>query len=76
MARVAVVGVPSERWGEEVVAFVVGEAGGLDAHLRERLSAHKVPKRVLVVDELPVSDTGKVRRADLVEMATAEEATT
>jgi len=76
VARAAVVGVPSERWGEEVVAFVVGEAGGLDAHLRERLSAHKVPKRVLVVDDLPVSDTGKVRRADLVEMATAEEATT
>jgi malonyl-CoA/methylmalonyl-CoA synthetase len=77
VARAAVVGVPSERWGEQVVAFVVPETGGevdrdaLIGHVRERLSAHKCPKQVFAVDALPVGDTGKVRRAELVESAEA-----
>ncbi|HYM58909.1 MAG TPA: class I adenylate-forming enzyme family protein [Solirubrobacteraceae bacterium] len=71
--RVAVAGVPSERWGEEVVAFVVA-AGALDAEAlialcRERLSAHKCPKRVVVLDEIPVNRMGKVRRDALAAMA-------
>jgi malonyl-CoA/methylmalonyl-CoA synthetase len=73
VAQVAVAGVPSERWGEEVVAFVVA-AGDLDAdaliaHARERLSAYKCPKRVVALDELPVNRMGKVRRDALAEMA-------
>jgi malonyl-CoA/methylmalonyl-CoA synthetase len=73
VARVAVAGVPSERWGEEVVAFVVAD-GELDAerliaHCRERLSAFKCPKRVVALDELPVNRMGKVRRDALVAMA-------
>ena len=63
---------PSERWGEEVVAFVV-PSGDLDgdaliAHCRERLSAYKCPKRVVALDELPVNRMGKVRRDALAEM--------
>jgi malonyl-CoA/methylmalonyl-CoA synthetase len=73
VAGVAVAGVPSERWGEEVVAFVVpaGEldADGLIAHCRERLSAYKCPKRVVALDELPVNRMGKVRRDALADMA-------
>jgi acyl-CoA synthetase (AMP-forming)/AMP-acid ligase II len=77
VARVAVAGVPSERWGEEVVAFVV-PAGALDAdallaHCRERLSAYKCPKRVVATDELPVDRMGKVRRDALAELAGARE---
>jgi malonyl-CoA/methylmalonyl-CoA synthetase len=73
VAAVAVAGVPSERWGEEVVAFVV-PAGDLDAdeliaHCRERLSAYKCPKRVVALDELPVNRMGKVRRDALADMA-------
>jgi malonyl-CoA/methylmalonyl-CoA synthetase len=73
VARVAVAGVPSERWGEEVVAFVV-PAGELDAdaliaHCRERLSAYKCPKRVVALEELPVNRMGKVQRDALAEMA-------
>jgi acyl-CoA synthetase (AMP-forming)/AMP-acid ligase II len=70
-----VVGVPSERWGEQVVAFVVRDEGGevdedaLITHVRERLSAHKCPKRVFAIEALPVGETGKVRRAELVELA-------
>jgi malonyl-CoA/methylmalonyl-CoA synthetase len=71
----AVVGVPSSRWGEEVVAFVVARAGAspdpeeLIAHCRERLSGFKCPKRVLVVDGLPTNEMGKVRRDELSRMA-------
>ena len=72
--QAAVVGRPSERWGEEVVAFVVPDGDGPDtdallAHARERLSAYKCPKQVLFLDALPAGSTGKVRRAELVELA-------
>jgi malonyl-CoA/methylmalonyl-CoA synthetase len=73
VGQVAVAGVPSERWGEEVVAFVVPaaelDADALIAHCRERLSAYKCPKRVVALDELPVNRMGKVRRDALAEMA-------
>jgi malonyl-CoA/methylmalonyl-CoA synthetase len=71
----AIAGVPSERWGEEVVAFVVPTPGGridsesLIAHCRERLSAYKCPKRVTAIDELPVNEMGKVRRDRLAVLA-------
>jgi malonyl-CoA/methylmalonyl-CoA synthetase len=76
--RVAVAGVPSERWGEEVVAFVVA-AGDLDAdaliaHCRERLSPYKCPKRVVALSELPVDRMGKIRRDALAGLAGGEEA--
>jgi malonyl-CoA/methylmalonyl-CoA synthetase len=79
VGRVAVAGVPSERWGEEVVAFVVPEGDdGLDgetliAHCRERLSAYKCPKRVVPTEELPVDRMGKVRRDALAKLAGARE---
>jgi malonyl-CoA/methylmalonyl-CoA synthetase len=71
----AVVGVHSERWGEEVVAFVVStgdggvDEGDLSAHARENLSAYKCPKRFFVVDELPRNEMGKVLKDELVRMA-------
>jgi malonyl-CoA/methylmalonyl-CoA synthetase len=75
---VAVVGIPSERWGEEVVAFVVpaGEGGvdegDLSAHARESLSAYKCPKRFFVVDDLPRNEMGKVLKDELVSRAVEE----
>ena len=74
----AVVGIPSERWGEEVVAFVVpaGEdgvdEGDLSAHARENLSAYKCPKRFFVVDDLPRNEMGKVLKDELVKKAGEE----
>ena len=73
---VAVVGVSSERWGEEVVAFVVPEqdcpveSKELEAYAREQLSSYKVPKRFLEVDEFPRNEMGKVLRDELIELAT------
>ena len=68
VADAAVVGLPSERNGEEVVAVVVPEAGqtvdaeALRAFARERLTPYKVPRQVLVAEELPKSLIGKVLR--------------
>jgi malonyl-CoA/methylmalonyl-CoA synthetase len=76
--KAAVVGVPSERWGEEVVAFVVSTQGHkvddeeLSAHARQHLSAYKCPKRFFAIDELPRNQMGKVLRDELVQITHEE----
>ena len=67
VADVAVVGSPSQEWGEDIVAFVVttGEApdaSAIQAHVRERLRSSKVPARVEFRAELPYNETGKLLR--------------
>ncbi|WP_243696863.1 long-chain-fatty-acid--CoA ligase [Labedella endophytica] len=68
IADAAVVGLPSAHSGEEVVAAVVLEKGAefsaddARASLRTSLTPYKVPKRIVVVDELPTSLIGKVQR--------------
>ena len=67
----AVVGVPDDDHGEEVVALVVpAQQGGLDpeavkAFARERLAAYKYPRHVFVVTELPKGPTGKISKRDI-----------
>ena len=63
----AVFGVPDPRWGQRVCAAVVGnvEAAALDAWARQRLAPAKRPKRYVLVDDLPRTTTGKVRRLEL-----------
>ena len=64
----AVVGLPSDRSGEEVVAAIVLTPGrGVDVEAvrefaRGILTPYKVPRRIFVVDELPKSLIGKVLR--------------
>ncbi len=74
VADVAVVGVPSERWGETPVAFVVGHI--TEAQLREwansRLGKMQRLAAVKRVDELPRSPIGKVLKRDLRERWTTE----
>ena len=62
-----VFGTDDERWGRRVCAAVVGDldAGAVHEWLAERVAPYKRPKQVLVVDEIPVSATGKVRRSHL-----------
>ncbi len=71
---VAVVGVPSSRWGEEVTAFVVSTDGfdpeDLRRWTRRSLSGYKVPKQFHATDEIPRNPTGKILRTELVERAT------
>jgi acyl-coenzyme A synthetase/AMP-(fatty) acid ligase len=62
-----VVGIEDPEWGRAVTAFVVADAteAELIAHCRARLASFKVPKRVLLLDELPRTASGKVMRAAL-----------
>ncbi len=71
IADAAVVGVPHVRLGEVPRAFVVPAPGAhltvemVVAHCRANLAAHKVPRQVEFVDELPRSGVGKVLRRRL-----------
>jgi long-chain acyl-CoA synthetase len=73
VAEVAVIGVPSKRWGEEVKAVIVPKAGRVPEEAdvirwaRERLAAFKVPKSIDLVDALPRNATGKVLKRELRE---------
>ena len=67
----AVIGVPDERWGEVPWAVVTLRPGAsieledVWAHLTGRLARYKHPKHLIVVDALPRTATGKVRKAEL-----------
>ncbi|MFJ2087437.1 long-chain fatty acid--CoA ligase [Micromonospora chokoriensis] len=67
----AVIGVPDERWGEVPWAILtVREGASVDtdtvrACLDGRIARYKLPKNVVIVDELPRTASGKVRKADL-----------
>lgn len=73
----AVVGVPDERWGEAVHAFVTVSPGAsvlemeLKALCRERLTAYKRPKVIRIVPDLPRTGIGKVARRLVREQAIA-----
>jgi long-chain acyl-CoA synthetase len=69
----AVVGVPDEKRGETVKAYVSIKAGAqatpdeLIAHCKERMAAYKYPRQVEIIDELPKTVTGKILRRELRE---------
>lgn len=76
VAQVAVVAYPDERLGEKACAVVVPKPGetptleSITSLLRERdISAQKLPEKLLVVDELPMTATGKVQKFLLRAMA-------
>jgi len=71
VARVAVIGVPDARWGENVCAVVVPvdrdafDVEAVAAHVRSQLAGFKVPRHWWLVDALPVNAAGKVTKAEL-----------
>lgn len=73
VADVAVIGVPSEKWGEEVRAIIVLREGAqpdpdsIIAWARERIAGYKCPKSVDFIEALPRNPSGKILRKDLRE---------
>ena len=78
IADVAVIGVADERWGEVGHAIVVVEPGHdvtldeLEAFCHGRLARFKVPRAVVIVDELPRTATGKLQKHLLRERASSD----
>jgi fatty-acyl-CoA synthase len=68
VAEVAVVGLPDDKWGETVGAFVRPAAGRsvnkqeLFAYLREHLAPHKTPKQWFQVEQFPLTGSGKIQK--------------
>ena len=72
VAEVAVVGVVDDDLGQRVVAYVVLDGGGssaivgqLDEFVRSRLTSHKCPREIRIVDALPRNAMGKVLKSQL-----------
>jgi fatty-acyl-CoA synthase len=75
---VQVIGVPDERYGEELMAWVIPRRGasvteeGVREFCRGRVAHFKVPRYVKVVDAFPMTVTGKVQKFKMREAAIAE----
>ena len=73
VADVAVIGVPSEKWGEEVKALIVPKEGenpseaDIIAWTKERIAGYKCPKSVEQIEVMPRNPSGKILRKDLRE---------
>ncbi len=73
VADVAVIGLPDDKWGETVAAFVRPAAGrrvdktALFGYLREHLAPHKTPSRWFEIDEFPLTGSGKIQKFKLRE---------
>ncbi|MEF8777632.1 MAG: AMP-binding protein [Natronomonas sp.] len=73
VAEVAVIGLPHERWGEAVTAFVIptpgadADADEIREFAKERLAGFEAPKSVELVEELPKTTTGKIQKFEVKE---------
>jgi fatty-acyl-CoA synthase len=72
---VQVVGVPDERYGEELAAFVIARTPGtfepeaVREFCRGKIAHYKIPRYVIPVDEFPMTVTGKIQKFKLREQA-------
>ena len=69
VTEAAVLGLASETMGEDITAFVVGEdtltGAELLEHCRKQLAPYKVPRQVLVIDDMPKTNFGKLDKKTL-----------
>ena len=73
VVEVAAIGVDDDDYGKRLRAFVVLRDGkdasedDLKGHVKENLARFKVPREIVVLDELPRNATGKVLKRELAE---------
>jgi fatty-acyl-CoA synthase len=76
VADVQVIGVPDTKYGEEICAWVRLREGhelslaDLEAFCRGKIAHYKVPRYLEIVDEFPMTVTGKVRKVEMREIST------
>ena len=74
--QVAVFGVPDEKLGEQVAAWIklhegaAGDPETFRAYARERIAHFKVPKHIWIVDEFPMTVTGKIQKYRMRDIST------
>ncbi len=75
---VAVVGVPSEKYGEEVFAFIQLKEGvtatedEIKEFCKDKIARYKIPKYIKFIDKFPMTGSGKIQKFKLREMAKKE----
>jgi fatty-acyl-CoA synthase len=78
VSAASVVGVPSERYGEEVVAWVSlkpgasCDAAALDAYCRGKIATYKIPRHWKFVEAFPSTVTGKIQKYRMREISVEE----
>jgi fatty-acyl-CoA synthase len=78
VSDVQVIGVPSEKYGEEVMAWVKLREGGsatgeeLSAFCKNRIATYKIPRYWKFVEEYPMTVTGKIQKYKMREVAVEE----
>ncbi len=74
LSLAAVIGIPDEEYGEEVVAYVIPKVGkivearAIIAWAKENMAAYKYPRHVEIVAEFPLGPSGKILKRELREM--------
>lgn len=71
VAASAVIGLPDDKWGERVTAFIIPQPNAemteemVTGHCRALIAGYKVPRQIIFVDQLPMTPTGKIQKAKI-----------
>ncbi len=75
VAEVAVVGLPDEEWGHLIVAAIIPVQGvhiptedGFCEWAKQRVAGYQIPRRIVIVDDLPRNPLGKVMKPELIKI--------
>lgn len=75
--EVAVLGLPDQKWGEIVTAFIVKKSSStfteedMLAYCKTKVGSYKIPKRIFIVEQLPKTHVGKIDKKTLIDIGTA-----
>lgn len=65
----AVIGLPNEKYGEVVTAYIVGQPTvDFNQYCKDNLAKYKIPKKVIKVESIPKTESGKILRKKLREL--------